>query len=106
MRRGARLWDQALKCSSSSSSLGNWFKLLTICQYIVPLLINLSASASFFVLLFDTPISTAVPVTNATTPCLEFSWMKRPIWDMLCWVWLLSQWVFGFAWYEFGDFEF
>ncbi|KAJ7969572.1 Transmembrane protein [Quillaja saponaria] len=80
MRRGALIWDQALKSSSSSeqphasklhhkllSSLRNWLKLLTIWQYTVPFLINLSASATFFVLLNDTPISTAVPVTNATT---------------------------------------
>ncbi|KAI9128978.1 hypothetical protein K1719_000461 [Acacia pycnantha] len=81
MRRGALIWDQALKSSSSSKppnhcttipqrflfSLRNWLKLLSIWQYTIPFLINLSASASFFAILSDAPISLAVPVTNATT---------------------------------------
>ncbi|KAF7813861.1 transmembrane protein 234-like protein [Senna tora] len=80
MRRGALLWDQALKSSSSSKppqhstlpqrivfSLRNWLKLLSIWQYTVPFVINLLASATFFAILSDAPISLAVPVTNATT---------------------------------------
>ena len=80
MRRGALLWDQALKSSSSSNpphfsslrqkiifSLKNWLKLLSIWQYTIPFFINLSASATFFAILSDAPISLAVPITNATT---------------------------------------
>ena len=78
MRRGALLWDQALKSSPNSSpnlslvhrflfSLTNWLKLLSIWQYTIPFFINLSASATFFALLSHAPISVAVPVTNATT---------------------------------------
>ncbi|XP_054786631.1 uncharacterized protein LOC129292938 isoform X3 [Prosopis cineraria] len=81
MRRGALIWDHALKSSSSSKpprhcttlpqrclfSLGNWLKLLSIWQYTIPFLINLSASATFFAILSDAPISLVVPVTNATT---------------------------------------
>ena len=33
----------------------------------MPFLLNLSASATFFAILSDTPLSLAVPVTNATT---------------------------------------
>ncbi|XP_062090848.1 uncharacterized protein LOC133797076 [Humulus lupulus] len=78
MRRGAVIWDHALKSSHPPdptrkpfdrvrTSIGNWVKLLAIWQYIIPFLINLSASATFFVILSHTPISLAVPVTNATT---------------------------------------
>lgn len=79
MRRGALLWDQSvrrLSTPSSSSlklhqklfaSLKNWLALLVIWQYTVPFLLNLSASATFFAILSHTPISLAVPVTNATT---------------------------------------
>ncbi|XP_052734583.1 uncharacterized protein LOC108347553 isoform X2 [Vigna angularis] len=78
MRRGALLWDEALKSSAKPHpqssmgqkmriSLGNWFKLLSIWQYSIPFLINLSASATFFAILSDAPLSLAVPVTNATT---------------------------------------
>ncbi|KAL5572623.1 hypothetical protein UlMin_022220 [Ulmus minor] len=78
MRRGAVVWDEALKSSPRPdptrnpfsrllASIGNWVKLLTIWQYTVPFLINLSASATFFAILSDSPISLAVPVTNATT---------------------------------------
>ena len=75
MRRGALIWDQALKSSHPPpntthrflSSLQKWLNLLLIWQYSVPFLINLSASATFFAILSDTPISIAVPVTNATT---------------------------------------
>ncbi|XP_038879672.1 transmembrane protein 234 homolog [Benincasa hispida] len=71
MRRGALLWDQALKSSSNStkllSSLRRWLKLLSIWQYTLPFLLNLTASATFFAILSDAPISLAVPITNATT---------------------------------------
>jgi drug/metabolite transporter (DMT)-like permease len=77
MRRGALLWDEALKSTSRPpqapphnkliASLKNWLTLLSIWQYSVPFLINLSASATFFAILSHTPISLAVPVTNATT---------------------------------------
>ncbi|XP_057420443.1 uncharacterized protein LOC130714553 [Lotus japonicus] len=81
MRRGALLWDQALKSSAAAKpppssttffhktlfSLRNWLKLLSIWQYSIPFLINLSASATFFTILSDAPLSLAVPVTNATT---------------------------------------
>ncbi|XP_059638175.1 uncharacterized protein LOC132280073 isoform X2 [Cornus florida] len=74
MRRGALIWDQTLKSSPPSnsnhrllSSLQNWLNLLLIWQYSIPFLLNLSASATFFAILSDTPISLAVPVTNATT---------------------------------------
>ncbi|KAG6589933.1 Transmembrane protein 234-like protein, partial [Cucurbita argyrosperma subsp. sororia] len=75
MRRGALLWDQALKSSSNAtrssnkllSSLRRWLKVLSIWQYTVPFLVNLTASATFFAILSDAPISLAVPVTNATT---------------------------------------
>ncbi|CAI8619769.1 unnamed protein product [Vicia faba] len=81
MRRGALLWDEALKASSSKQphppstnlarkiafSLRNWLKLLSIWQYSIPFLVNLSASATFFSILSDAPLSLAVPVTNATT---------------------------------------
>ncbi|POO00870.1 Transmembrane protein [Trema orientale] len=78
MRRGAVMWDQALKSPRRSdptrnpldrirASIGKWVKLILIWQYSVPFLINLSASATFFAILSHTPISLAVPVTNATT---------------------------------------
>ena len=79
MRRGALLWDEALKSTSRPpqeqapplhkliASLKNWLTLLSIWQYSVPFLINLSASATFFAILSHTPISLTVPVTNATT---------------------------------------
>ncbi|KAA8523141.1 hypothetical protein F0562_009564 [Nyssa sinensis] len=73
MRRGALIWDQALKSSPPTTnhplfaSLRKWINLLLIWQYSVPFFLNLSASATFFAILSDTPISLAVPVTNATT---------------------------------------
>lgn len=77
MRRGALLWDQALKSTSTPpqqshlhkilASLKNWLTLLSIWQYTVPFFINLSASVTFFAILSHTPISLTVPVTNATT---------------------------------------
>ncbi|KAI7988571.1 hypothetical protein LOK49_LG13G00596 [Camellia lanceoleosa] len=75
MRRGALIWDQTLKNSPPPntthnrflSTLQKWLNLLLIWQYSVPFLLNLSASATFFAILSDTPISLAVPVTNATT---------------------------------------
>ncbi|KAL1325717.1 hypothetical protein HN51_035779 [Arachis hypogaea] len=78
MRRGAVLWDQAVKSTSRADpnaklyqrallSLRNWFKLLWIWQYSIPFLVNLSASLTFFAILSHAPLSLAVPVTNATT---------------------------------------
>ncbi|XP_073043299.1 uncharacterized protein [Primulina eburnea] len=69
MRKGALIWDQALKSTpqSDASQLKKWLKLLLIWQYTLPFLINLSASATFFAILSDSPISLAVPVTNGTT---------------------------------------
>ncbi|GMQ06458.1 hypothetical protein CsSME_00051040 [Camellia sinensis var. sinensis] len=75
MRRGTLIWDQTLKNSPPPntthnrflSTLQKWLNLLLIWQYSVPFLLNLSASATFFAILSDTPISLAVPVTNATT---------------------------------------
>lgn len=78
MRRGALIWDEAVKSTSPPpyplkihqklfTALKNWLKLLIIWQYSVPFLLNLSASVTFFVILSNTPISLAVPVTNATT---------------------------------------
>ncbi|KAG8376047.1 hypothetical protein BUALT_Bualt09G0023000 [Buddleja alternifolia] len=69
MRKGALIWDQALKSTpqTNTSQLKKWLKLLLIWQYTLPFLINLSASATFFSILSNTPISLAVPVTNATT---------------------------------------
>ncbi|XP_039023935.1 transmembrane protein 234 homolog isoform X2 [Hibiscus syriacus] len=79
MRRGALLWDQYLKSTPASGvpprkldqrilkSLSDWLTLLLFWQYSIPFLINLSASATFFSILSQAPISLAVPVTNATT---------------------------------------
>ncbi|KAL8040584.1 hypothetical protein ABFX02_10G108000 [Erythranthe guttata] len=69
MRRGAIIWDEALKSSPQTNRgrFKKWLKLVLIWQYTLPFLINLSASATFFGILIDTPISLAVPVTNATT---------------------------------------
>ncbi|XP_050219660.1 uncharacterized protein LOC126670049 [Mercurialis annua] len=79
IRRGAILWDKKSGNSPSSShtsqklhhklisSLTDLLNLLLFWQYSVPFLVNLSASATFFALLNDAPISLAVPVTNATT---------------------------------------
>ncbi|WJX52217.1 hypothetical protein P8452_38353 [Trifolium repens] len=83
MRRGALLWDEALKFSSAKQphphstnlaqniffSLRNCLKLLSIWQYAIPFIINLSVSvsATFFSILSDAPLSLVVPVTNATT---------------------------------------
>ncbi|KAK4415466.1 Transmembrane protein [Sesamum alatum] len=69
MRKGAVIWDEALKSTPRTNTppLKKWLKLLLIWQYTVPFLINLSVSAVFFAILSDTPISLAVPVTNATT---------------------------------------
>ncbi|XP_058074283.1 uncharacterized protein LOC131223022 isoform X1 [Magnolia sinica] len=80
MRRGALLWDQKLEATSASNPrrpsllheralahLKKWIDLLLVWQYSIPFLVNLSASAAFFSILSDAPISLAVPVTNATT---------------------------------------
>ncbi|WCJ42520.1 hypothetical protein M5689_023324 [Euphorbia peplus] len=65
IRRGALLWDQ--KQSSETTPFKKLLALLLFWQYSVPFLLNLSASATFFAILSDAPISLAVPVTNATT---------------------------------------
>ncbi|XVF34877.1 hypothetical protein REPUB_Repub18cG0096300 [Reevesia pubescens] len=81
MRRGALLWDQSLKSTHPPqrnnpphkfhqkllNSFSNWLTLLFFWQYSLPFFINLSASATFFAILSQAPISLAVPVTNATT---------------------------------------
>ncbi|MFS7982511.1 putative transmembrane family 234 protein [Helianthus anomalus] len=73
MRRGALISDQQLQNKQASTknpilkTLIDWFNLILVWQYSVPFFINLSASATFFAILSDTPISIAVPVTNATT---------------------------------------
>ncbi|GJR97822.1 transmembrane protein 234 [Tanacetum coccineum] len=70
MRKGA-LISTTTKPSSNKNpllrTLTDWFNILLIWQYSLPFIINLSASATFFMILNDTPISVAVPVTNATT---------------------------------------
>ncbi|KAJ0971794.1 hypothetical protein J5N97_019753 [Dioscorea zingiberensis] len=66
MRRGAHLSDRKLG-ARPSNPLGQWLHLLFTWQYSLPFFINLSASAAFFHILRDSPISLAVPVTNATT---------------------------------------
>ncbi|XP_024375977.1 uncharacterized protein [Physcomitrium patens] len=45
----------------------DWFRLLCVWQYSVPFLLNLSMSVLFVIKLGDSPITLAVPVTNATT---------------------------------------
>lgn len=77
MRQGAIISEQQIHNKKSSTktktknpilkTLIDWFNLLLVWQYSVPFLVNLSASATFFAILSDTPISLAVPVTNATT---------------------------------------
>ncbi|XP_020590258.1 transmembrane protein 234 homolog [Phalaenopsis equestris] len=75
MRRGALLWEQKLQSATPPSAdrrgvighLLKWLDLLFLWQYSVPFLVNLSASAAFFYILGDSPLSVAVPVTNATT---------------------------------------
>lgn len=75
MKKGTLIWDQKLKSSPQPNTtqnpivkaLKNWLNLLLTWQYSVPFLLNLSASATFFAILSNTPISLAVPVTNATT---------------------------------------
>ncbi|KAJ0238629.1 Uncharacterized protein HA466_0238080 [Hirschfeldia incana] len=82
IRRGALAWDNQnssspppppLQIPSNNfrrkilAALRDWINLLLFWQYSVPFLVNLSASATFFALLGDSPISIAVPVTNATT---------------------------------------
>ncbi|XP_076910273.1 uncharacterized protein LOC143567860 [Bidens hawaiensis] len=70
MRRGALISDQQPPSTHKNpvlKTLIDWFNLLLIWQYSLPFIINLSASATFFAILNNTPISLAVPVTNATT---------------------------------------
>uniref|UniRef100_A0ACD5YVN6 Uncharacterized protein n=2 Tax=Avena sativa TaxID=4498 RepID=A0ACD5YVN6_AVESA len=68
MRRGALVWDRRSRSlPAGSGAVRRWADLLLTWQYSAPFLVNLSASAAFFRLLGDAPISVAVPVTNATT---------------------------------------
>lgn len=75
MRKGAIIWDNKIKSTPQPNTptypivntLKNWLNLLLTWQYSLPFLVNLSASATFFAILSETPISLAVPVTNATT---------------------------------------
>lgn len=76
MRKGALICDENIKSAAQTNTpaanpvfetLKNWFNLLLTWQYSLPFILNLSASATFFATLNDTPISLAVPVTNATT---------------------------------------
>ncbi|KAF2597745.1 hypothetical protein F2Q68_00007539 [Brassica cretica] len=80
IRRGALAWDKKSLTTESPplqipsnfrrkilATLRDGINLLLFWQYSVPFLVNLSASAAFFALLGDSPISIAVPVTNATT---------------------------------------
>ncbi|TMW84970.1 hypothetical protein EJD97_024041 [Solanum chilense] len=75
MRKGAIKWDETIKSLPQPNTpqhpvlttIQNWLKLLLIWQYSLPFLLNLTASATFFAIVSDTPISLAVPVTNATT---------------------------------------
>uniref|UniRef100_M8BTL0 Transmembrane protein 234-like protein n=1 Tax=Aegilops tauschii TaxID=37682 RepID=M8BTL0_AEGTA len=68
MRRGALVWDRRSRSlPAGTGAVRRWADLLLTWQYSAPFLANLSASAAFFRLLGDAPISVAVPVTNATT---------------------------------------
>ncbi|KAM0917939.1 hypothetical protein ACQ4PT_009335 [Festuca glaucescens] len=68
MRRGTLVWDRRSRSlPAGSGAIRRWADLLLTWQYSAPFLANLSASATFFRLLSDAPISVAVPVTNATT---------------------------------------
>ncbi|KAJ7296808.1 hypothetical protein O6H91_Y097700 [Diphasiastrum complanatum] len=50
-----------------AAAVQEWISLLAVWQYSIPFALNLSASLLFFVKLGDSPLSLAVPVTNATT---------------------------------------
>ncbi|XP_078429401.1 uncharacterized protein LOC144701468 [Wolffia australiana] len=82
MRQGAKIWDENLRSKKGFDQkisrnprlhrqilgqLKKWLDLVLVWQYSVPFLLNLSASASFFYVLSSSPISVAVPVTNAVT---------------------------------------
>ncbi|CAH9097765.1 unnamed protein product [Cuscuta europaea] len=75
MKNGVLKCDEKLRSSLHSNTpqhpalktLKNWLDLVLTWQYSVPFLLNLSASAAFYAILSDAPISLAVPVTNATT---------------------------------------
>jgi multidrug transporter EmrE-like cation transporter len=69
--------DHKAKGSSNSTPAGantwvasfvkEWLHLLSVWEYSIPFLVNLSASVLFIRALGDSPINVAVPVTNATT---------------------------------------
>ena len=73
MRRGAQIWDEKLRSSRLKEDhrilarARRWLDLLLVWQYTIPFVLNLSASAAFFYVLSNSPISVAVPVTNAVT---------------------------------------
>lgn len=79
MKRGAVIADKRMKqlikekkkqgglFSWLHGYLQEWVTMICLWQYSLPFLINLSASALFFVTLSDSPITVAVPVTNAVT---------------------------------------
>ncbi|EFJ30738.1 hypothetical protein SELMODRAFT_89246 [Selaginella moellendorffii] len=76
MKRGTSALDRrnrqlGARQSGGDSWLGavvrDWILLLCTWEYSLPLAINLSASLVFFAKLSESPLSLAVPITNATT---------------------------------------
>ncbi|KAG0579857.1 hypothetical protein KC19_4G129100 [Ceratodon purpureus] len=77
IKRGALIADEAKRTAAAKtensersmlgSFLGDWIQLLCVWQYSLPFLLNLSMSVLFVIKLGDSPITLAVPVTNATT---------------------------------------
>jgi multidrug transporter EmrE-like cation transporter len=79
LKRGALIADEAKRAAAEAqkqsgsrrsmvaSFLGDWIRLLCVWQYSLPFLLNLSMSVLFVIKLGDSPITLAVPVTNATT---------------------------------------
>ena len=55
------------KAKGIRAHVDEWIVMLCVWQYSLPFVINLSASALFFMKLNDAPITLAVPVTNAVT---------------------------------------
>ncbi|KAK1257344.1 hypothetical protein QJS04_geneDACA022595 [Acorus gramineus] len=65
MRRGALICDRRSKESPPAGTIAGWLSLVLTWQYSAPFAANLAASAAFFAMLGGSPISVAVPVTNA-----------------------------------------